>query len=513
MNINTRKKKITVILAALILLVAVVHLVVFIFLNINGKSMLRNYIKTNFAAEAEISSVSFRFPFTVVVKGFKCGDVEFSKANISLGIFNPFDHCISLSRVYVDDLHFKITIEKDKVALTPFFVRKTTPEENLPAQVEEAKATEAPQESKKKAVSVKIGKLLVNNASAQILDLTKDNSVTFNLTNVDMLLKHFIYPGLPKFYVEGNASLEKGEIKSENVITVKGWVDYSHKNMDIKFNINNADYIMFSEYYPPFWKPDNLGLKDAKFSLDSKINSVNNDLVIEAILALEKIEFLEEKQNDSRVNSLKTMLAFFNGDEGRPVLPIKLRTKMDSFHLDFASLQSEFKGKMKLDIGTIVINILDKAKATITETTKEVKGVTIDKAVDTTKGAASTVKGTTVDTIKGVVGIMSGVINANKEEKPLDQPAKTEQPIEQGQSGESQVQEKTEENIPVPASETQSQPTTVPEQNAGSGAQSNTQTQSVTEATSANVPSQVSTQDTQANIENQNQPVQSQAVQ
>ncbi|MCK9574086.1 MAG: DUF748 domain-containing protein [Candidatus Omnitrophica bacterium] len=489
MKINIRKKKITVILAALILLIAIVHLVVFIFLNINGKNMLRNYIKTNFAAEADISSVSFRFPFTVVVKGFKCGDAEFSKANISLGIFNPFNRCISLSRVYVNDLHFKITIEKDKVALTPFFVKKTTQEENLPVQAEEAKATEVSQESKKKSFSVKIGKLLVNNASAQILDLTKDNPVIFNLTNVDILLKHFIYPGLPKFYVEGNASLEKGEIKSDNVITVKGWVDYNHRNMDIKFNINNADYIMFSEYYPPFWKPDNLGLKDAKLSLDSKINSLNNDLVIEAVLALEKIEFSEEKQNDSRVNSFKTMLAFFKGDEGKPVLPIKLRTKMDSFHLDFASLQSEFKGKMKLDIGSIVINILDKAKAKITETTKDVKGVTIDKAVDTTKDAAGTVKGTTVDTIKGVVGIMSGIISGNKEEKPLDQPDQTTEPTaQQEQSGTPQAQAGAG-GVPVAAPGTQSQlPAVIPEQNAGSGTQVDTQTQA---------------QDVQANSENQ----------
>ena len=61
MKINIRKKKITVILAALILLIAIVHLVVFIFLNINGKNMLRNYIKTNFAAEADISSVAALF--------------------------------------------------------------------------------------------------------------------------------------------------------------------------------------------------------------------------------------------------------------------------------------------------------------------------------------------------------------------------------------------------------------------------------------------------------------------
>jgi len=245
---------------------------------------------------------------------------------------------------------------------------------------------------------------------------------------------------------------------------------------------------MFSDYYPPFWKPDNLGLKEAKLSLDSKINSSNNDLVIEAILALDKIEFLEGTQNDSRANSLKTMIAFFRDENGKPVLPIKLRTKMDSFHIDLASLQSEFKGKMKLDIGTIVINILDKAKEKIGETTKDVKGATIDK---------------TKNTIKGVVGVIDSVINGKKAEVATEQPTQpieqqsqiTAQPAQQEELTKPAIQTKTEESIPVQATESQ---------------QTNTQVQNATTNTQTNVPNQVPTQDTQANTEsqNQNQPAQ-----
>ena len=344
------------------MVIALLHLVLFIFLNINGKNILKDYIRKNFSAEAEISSVSFRFPFTVVVNGFKCSDVEFNKANISLGLFNPFNRSINLSKVYIDRLNFKVKIEKDKFAIEPFFSKQKSASEPAQLQTPEAAAAALPLKPKQKSFSVKIGKLLVNNASAQVIDLTRDTQVAFNLRNINIILKHFVYPGLPKFYLEANASLDKGSIKSDNLIAIKGWMDYSRKNMDVKFNINNADYIMFSDYYPPFWKPDNLGIKEAKLSLDSKINSLNNDLVIEAVLMLDKLEFKEEMQNDSRVNSLKTMIAFFKDGQENPALPVKLRTKMDSFRIDLASLQSEFKGKMRLDIGTIVINILDKAK-------------------------------------------------------------------------------------------------------------------------------------------------------
>lgn len=500
MNTNNRRKRIIIILSAFILVIAAIHLSVFIFLNVKGKDILKDYIRKQFAAEAELDSVSFRFPFTVVVKGFKCNDVEFKKADVSLGLFNPFNRSISLSKVYIDKLNFKVRIEKDKVAVVPFFIKQTAQAEMLPVPAEETKLTVPPKENKQKNISIKIGKLFVNNASAQVLDLTKDSPVTFNLRNIDIILKHFVYPGLPKFYIEVNASLDKDDIKSDNVVVLKGWVDYAHRNMDIKFNINNADYIMFSNYYPPFWKPDNLGLKDAKLSLDSEINSFNNDLVIEAILALEKIEFLEGMQNDSRANSLKTMIAFFKDENGKPVLPIKLRTKMDSFHIDFASLQSEFKGKMKLDIGTIVINILDKAKDKITETTKEVKGATLDKAVDKTKEAAITVKDVTIDktksTIKGVVGVVDNIVHNKEENAGAAQPAEATQ---QSQTTAQQTQQelnqqetpvKPEENIPVQSPTPQ---------------QTNTEEQNVTPVIQDNTQVQTPAPDAQGSTENKNQ--------
>jgi len=240
---------------------------------------------------------------------------------------------------------------------------------------------------------------------------------------------------------------------------------------------------MFSDYYPPFWKPDNLGIKDAKLSLDSKINSLNNDLVIEAVLMLDKLEFKEEMQNDSRVNSLKTMIAFFKGEQDKPALPIKLRTKMDSFHIDLASLQSEFKGKMRLDIGTIVINILDKAKDKITETTKDVKAATIDKAVDKT-----------ADTVKGVTGAIGSAINGNKQETDASQP---EQAVSQSAPVNQPTQpEEANTKAPVPEENTtaQSQQT-----------QTDNQEKNTTSDTQPNVSIQTSTPDTQATSEGQTQ--------
>jgi len=153
MNTLVRKKRITLILAAIILVIALLHLVLFIFLNINGKNILKDYIRKNFSAEAEIRSVSFRFPFTVVVKGFKSDDVEFNKADISLGLFNPFNRSVNLSKVYIDRLNFKVKIEKDKFAISPFISRQTAEPKDTQAPVVTAEAV--PQKIKPKTFSVK----------------------------------------------------------------------------------------------------------------------------------------------------------------------------------------------------------------------------------------------------------------------------------------------------------------------------------------------------------------------
>ena len=489
---SKRMKKLSTILIWFTIAIATVHIVLFAYLNVSGKSMVVKYVKENFSADANLDSVSFAFPFTVVIKNFKSKDLSFSRADISMLWYNPFNSHIFLNWVYLDDLKFKVDISKDKISIEPVFVKEFKPAEDNVLQ-----ASQLPSEDKKsksKNINLTIRKFSVRNASIEIADLTKETPVVFILKNFNLQLGHFVYPKLEKFYINMDASLVKQDITVDNFLTMKGWVDYSGKNMSVKFKINGADYFLFVEYYPPFWKPDNLGIKDAKLSLDTMMNSLNNDLTIEAVLSLDNIEFVENAQDNSRASTIKTMIALFKGDNDKPTLPIKLKTKMDSFSLDFSSLQSEFKGKMKLDIGTIVFNILDKAKSRVTETTKDVKAVTVDKAVDTTKDAVGIVKDVTVDktieTIKGVVGTIEDVIKSQKEEKAKKHlQSETEQLSLEGTEGAQQLEIESEENIPAQTEQLE---------------QNNNQNQNVTESLSVNTEVQNQTQSAQSDMQAEN---------
>jgi hypothetical protein len=200
------------------------------------------------------------------------------------------------------------------------------------------------------------------------------------------------------------------------------------------------------------------------------------------------------------------MITFFNGDNGKPSISIKLKTKMDSFHIDFASLQSEFQGKMKFSIGSIVFNILDKAKNKIKDTTKEVKDAAvdkIDKVVDKTKQTVGNIKDITVDkavdAAKDVAVTIQDVIKAYKKGK-----------MEEKESSTASEQSAPESEKPAALA-----PSTPVNENTTAPNDVNTQTSSQSQNVTTSVPAATEnpTQGTPVNTENQNQaqPVQQSA--
>ncbi|MDP2922607.1 MAG: DUF748 domain-containing protein [Candidatus Omnitrophota bacterium] len=390
-------------LLTLIVLIILIHLGIFVFLNLKGKDILKEAIKKNLGMDAQVEALSFRFPFTVVIKNFKCADVSFKNAYISLGLFNPFTSYLSFNRIYFDGFNFVIRKDKNKFSLSPIFIREDNAAEVTQGETATPSApASVPSVKSSKKISLEIGKLYFKDGSGEIIDSTKDTPITYVLKNVSFELKHFIYPQLTKFYVRLNASLEKSGTKMDDIVAVRGWVDYFKKNMDMDININNVDYLAFSEYYPPFWKPDNLGVKAAQFSFTSKFNSKNNDLVIDGVLSLDKIDFVEQIEENSNAKLIRTMIAFYKGDREKATLPIRLKTKMDSLKLDFSSIQLDFQDKIKIGPIVFIQKAIDKTKDVISEKAKEVgegakgtKEITVDKIIG--------IIGDVVDTVKGVI--------------------------------------------------------------------------------------------------------------
>ena len=174
----------------------------------------------------------------------------------------------------------------------------------------------------------------------------------------------------------------------DDFISAEGWVDYPGKNMSVEVKVGNIDYFAFSEYYPANWKPEKIGVTSAVLVLNAGLDSRDNDLTINCILSLDSIEYLdEEKMEDpSRMQFLKTALAFLKGKEDKPSFAFKFKTKMDSPKLDFSQIKDELKAKLRFQlVGAVVGQALDKAQDVVKEGVKDTKEITIDNAIETFK--------------------------------------------------------------------------------------------------------------------------------
>ena len=144
---------------------------------------------------------------------------------------------------------------------------------------------------------------------------------------------------------------------------------------------SNIDYFIFKDYYPPFWKPQNLGLKVARVSLNSHLLSKNDDLLVDYYIMFNKVIFNDNPDEASKIKSLKTILAFFNKN-GIPTIHIKMHTKMSKPQFNISSIGKDMLGQLK-DLNTsslvdIISSFADKTKDAGRKGVKRLKSISIE---------------------------------------------------------------------------------------------------------------------------------------
>jgi hypothetical protein len=390
-------KKIIIFLAIIVFLVLALNLVLFIYVDMNGKRILAQRVKELTGIEPKVASVSLRFPFILEVRNFECGDVVFKRLDLALGTFYPRGPKLTLRKVYVDGLNIRIKKDKEKISFEPMLLPPTT---TAPAEIP-VSTTETTQKGE---FSLRIKKLYTRNALVEFIDLSKDNPIRLLFKDVSLTLRNITYPTQGKINLELNASLEANNIYIKRFVKAEGWVDYPSKDMDVKLALNNADYFAFSEYYPPFWKPESLYVKEAFLSLNSTLKSQSNDLVISGILTLDKIEFFkaDTEEGRERVKYVNTVLALLKGQNDKPSLQFRINTKMDDPKLDLSFLKDNLKGIIRIDAGTIMGKIIGDMKGKVLDfkdviseksgETKESLKDSLEKSVDKFKDIGRTFK-------------------------------------------------------------------------------------------------------------------------
>lgn len=428
-------KKVSVIVGIILIIVIILHVMLFVFVNTKGRDLIVGSLKDKLGLEATMDSLSLKFPFNVEVKNFKCEVLSFNKANISLGFFNPFTRNIGLSQIYLDGLDLRVTKDKEGVSLgLPSEDRFKGKEKIVLSQnnlssdsanikIEQEKkeapiATEEEQpESGKKNFSFTIGNLYIKNSRVEINYPLEKRPLNVVLNDFTLRLKGFTYPKVSRFYMKLDTVLVSpfAESQKTNVLGIEGWVDSNNKNMDLDLSIEDFDYIAFGKAYPPFWRPNNLRLKEAALSFKSNFKSKDNNLSIDNLLTIETVEFLEEEEGQGesfQAKILKTAIAFLKGDKEKPTLRFKLMTNMDSPKLDLTSL----KKSLIEAAGIGPLTIIEGAIGEVTERFKGAGDATIGSVIETLKGATETIEGI-LKTDESEEQTQKSIENISKDEK------------------------------------------------------------------------------------------------
>ena len=390
-------KRILITISAIIIIVIILHIALFTFINMKGQDLIIGGLKDNLGLEATIDSLSLKFPFNLEVNNFKCEALSFKKGNVSLGFLNPFTRNIGLSKIYLDGLDLRIVKDRDGISISQFSKDELKDKEkvvlyqNNPDLDESNPETksgvkEDKSKSKDKNFSIAIGNLYLKNSRIEVSYLIKKRPFNIVFSDLSLRVKGFTYPNLSRFYVNLDTALSSSSQESEKIskLGVKGWVDHNNKNMDVDININDFDYFTFSKFYSPFWRPNNLRLKEAVLSFKSNLKSEENELAIDNLLTIEGVKFIEEESEveSFQAKTLKTVISFLKGNKDKPTLHFKLITSMDSPKLDFSLL----KNKLMEATGIRPLVAIEEAADKIKEKIKDLENITGDNFGEVLKG-------------------------------------------------------------------------------------------------------------------------------
>ncbi|MCM8819337.1 MAG: DUF748 domain-containing protein [Candidatus Omnitrophica bacterium] len=344
-----------------------------IFIKVKGKDFLTEKFTQIFGRQVKIEKVSAIFPLNFYIKNIEAKDLfKVDEIYVKCKIFDILRNRLSSVKVV------KPTINID----SSFFISTLPKFKSLKGEKIEEKVL-----IKKKFFfflfkSFYINGFFIQDGTLYFVDNTVAQPFIIKIENINANIDNLGFPniGLRKisFQAEGEIFWKD---KKKGSLRLDGWINYSKKNMDARIFFENVDYCIFDPYYPPFWKSENLGIKEAYLSLTSYLNSKNNDLIIDNILSLEKIVFVENPPDPSKVKYLQTILSLIQGERDKPLIHFRLQTKMDNPKIDFSNFQYNFKGMIKFTPSFMAEKIIDKSREKIFEGISQIKEFTLDNAI------------------------------------------------------------------------------------------------------------------------------------
>ncbi|OPX28550.1 MAG: hypothetical protein B1H08_05725 [Candidatus Omnitrophica bacterium 4484_171] len=365
-------RKLLRIIFSILVLAAGPYIFLYFFINERGKDIFLNTLKTKYRIEASLTDMTLSFPFKITLVDFKAKNIKFLGLTANIRGFNPLMREIIIGNLYIKGLN--VSIDKNSIGL--ILKNKLSAEPGAKHSVAK--------EGAGGAYYLKINNITFDSASFALNYSELEHPLKLAIKDLSGTVKRFRYPSLDKMDLNLNASLEVNGKEAKNSLSVSGWVDWLRKDMDLLCMVKNVDYFMFKEYYPPFWQPDNLDIKEARLSLNSHLVSKNDSLFIDYYIVLNKIVFNDNPEDESKIKSLRTIIALFTRG-GQTVAHFGYHTKMSKPEFNVNSIGEGLLTQLKsMDTSNIIDSmnrLFGKAQDAAVSGVKNIKGITIDPVV------------------------------------------------------------------------------------------------------------------------------------
>lgn len=410
-------KKLIILLFVIIFIIGGLYSGVMVYLNSKGKDILLDSIKDNFGIEASVESVVFSFPFNVEIKKLSCGqDVYLDSMRLYVGGYNLFSSQMTLRKIMIDGLNIKITRQEKAITIDKVFV-KDLPTADKTGVAEATSETQVKIEPKQSDIkdhedkfAIEIKRIFINNSNIEFIDKTvgKEPKV-FIFKKFSANMRNISYPELKKFFINLRSDLVVDGIEMPELIAIDGWVNYPKKDMNVNISLKEIDYPSFEVYYSPFFKSENLGVVAARLTLEMNLTSQKDNLLIDLLATLDNLTFKDSiiQQELDRITWLKTIITLIRGNNQKPRVRFKIKTKMTTPNFDFSQIQQQLGGMIKIDPFILLNQILGKAEKIVSTGISGTKEIAIDKTVEALKG-----------TIKGISDIIKGAQESQEEPTP-----------------------------------------------------------------------------------------------
>jgi len=365
------------IIFTLLALIVIPYAALYVYVNEQGKDLLVNALSKKLDTKVELDTFSFSFPFRVTLVDLKVEGLQANQIVADLGFSNFFTSTYVLHKLYLNGCTYTITDENVSA-----FVPPSLPE---PVQtVSNAGFVVSPEA----AAGIKIKELWLKDCNV-VLKLEKaEPPLILKLVNISGRIDDLEYPDLDKFYADIYSGISINGFSQDDVLFLKGWIDWPNKNMDISFKVDTINYFMLDPYYPPFWKTSNLELKTAFMTVDSKLTAQNDDLLIDYRIILEEFAFKDKPEDPNKIKNFETVLALLSQGE-KPFLHLRHKTKMSA-----PTFKVTFIGE----------GLLDQLKAIDEEKSKDTFNYYMDKSRDLLESGMDKFRALTLDPPVKAVG-------------------------------------------------------------------------------------------------------------